>query len=132
MEFKKGMLVKVIGNCNSHGYEIGKIYKIHSPHGCGEPECYILAEKNGRPGSTVISIKDMEAVGLTKADFEKERDELDKKIAEIDNKIEWMTKNKVEKFDETEYKCWAALKTLDSKVSMMDKAKIIAKLIKGE
>ena len=127
MKLVKGTKVTVTANISGHAYEIGKPYKLW-----GKNANLWILEENGKRGNWNISEDEFQLQATTREEFEKEIEGIEKTLADLNAKVDWMDKNKIVEFDETEYKCWSALKALDSKGTAMDKAKIIAKLIKGE
>lgn len=68
---------------------------------------------------------------LSKEDLTKNIKELETEIASNRDKLEWMELTGNEEYDETEVKVWKTLKTLNSKSTDAEKAKVIAKLING-
>jgi len=69
----------------------------------------------------------LEEIICLKADKKK----IDNEINSIKDKIEFITENQCEKFDEEEFKAFQTLKLVDNpKLSRIEKAKLIAKLLK--
>ena len=77
-----------------------------------------------------VGINDMEFIPETKEEIEQGIINLQNIIKEEQEKLEFMATNNVEEFDETEFKVFKTLATLENKdISSMEKAKLIASLI---
>lgn len=74
-------------------------------------------------------LEDLTRVILTREDLNKDIQELEAEIASHKDKLEWMELTGNEEYDETEVKVWKTLKTLNSKSTDAEKAKVIAKVI---
>lgn len=78
-----------------------------------------------------VLIQDIVQSAVSKADINANIKELEAEIASYKDKLEWMEETGNEEYDETEVKVWKTLKTLSSKSTDIEKAKVIAKLING-
>lgn len=67
----------------------------------------------------------------TKEAIEEKIAVLEADVKEYKDMLTWMKKTKNDKYDATEFKVWSTLQTLDSAKTDVEKAKIIANLIKG-
>lgn len=85
---------------------------------------------NGNSGMQIgVLIGDLETPVLTKEALTTNIKELEAEIASHKDKLDWMEETGSEVYDETEVKVWKTLKTLSSKSTDIEKAKVIAKLI---
>jgi|SRR5688572_11519907 len=80
----------------------------------------------------VIYLDQFNPFSLTKDELEKSRDSLMTEVSEVNTKLNWMTETGNKEYDEDEFKAWGVLGIIDSSDSKINKAKAIAKLIKGE
>lgn len=72
-----------------------------------------------------------EMVDQTREYLMEERKALILSLEKIDEKIAWMNEVGSDEFDETQFKVWNVLKTMDDKgLSMNERVKIIAELVK--
>lgn len=84
-------------------------------------------------------ISEVEIYSITREEIEKEIEEIKKetsklqiKIEEEKSKLQFMVENNIEEFDETQFKVYKTLSTLEDKsLSPMEKSKLIASLING-
>lgn len=133
---KAGEKFRVVGmrNVNSHNYKVGKIYEAtYNDTGCG-----VQGKDITDPhwlGNTITSAN-YELTCFTRKDINKQIEEAQKEYEEktkgLKAMIDFMDKTGTEEYDDVQYKCYQAIKGLNSKASDMDKAKLIARLIKGE
>ena len=119
-----GKKVKVVQKTSGHGAPIGSMATITSV-------------ANGQirlkefPSWTFYAT-DIELCALTREEIQKEISSLEEKIRVEQEKLQFMSDNNVEEFDETQYKVFKTLATLDNKeISAMEKSKLIASLING-
>lgn len=72
-----------------------------------------------------------EMVDQTREYLMEERKALILSLEKIDEKIAWMNEVGSDEFDETQFKVWNVLKTMDDKgLSMNERVKVIAELVK--
>lgn len=76
-------------------------------------------------------VSDLLPAVMTKEDLNKNIKDLENEIASYKDKLDWMEETGNDEYDETEVKVWKTLKTLNSKSTDAEKAKVIAKLING-
>jgi hypothetical protein len=122
MELKHiGKRVKILTNGVSA--PVGTISKVVS---VGDGGVYIESFKS------LLFYSEVEILSsYTKEDINKDITSLKKEIAELKLKEQFMIDNNVEEFDETQYKVFQTLATLDNKdISDVEKSKLIADLIK--
>jgi hypothetical protein len=79
-----------------------------------------------------VGINDLELCPMTREEIQKEISSLEEQIKVEQEKLQFMSDSNVEEFDETQYKVFKTLATLDNKdISAMEKSKLIASLING-
>ncbi len=77
-----------------------------------------------------VGINDFEIYSMTREEIQKEISSLEEQIKVEQEKLQFMSDNNVEEFDETQYKVFKTLATLENKeISAMEKSKLIASLI---
>ena len=75
---------------------------------------------------------ELEICPETREEIGKTISELQIQIDEENSKLQFMKENNIEEFDETQYKVFKTLSTLEDKnLSAMEKSKLIASLING-
>ena len=128
---KKGNLVRVTGNSNSNDYTVGEVYRVIT--GVEASSKTFQAETlDGNWRGNHLHIDDVVVVGLTRDYYENVIRELEAEIAETKARLKWMEETSNVEFDDNEFRAWTALTTLeDPKLSKMEKAKVLASLIKG-
>jgi hypothetical protein len=128
-KFKEGDLFKPKSNNHGHAYQIGQVYKVMSrqPGGGGY---YMGADLHGNMINNWIFHSDMEPASMTKANLEKERSDLEAKIAEVDLKLAFLQETGLTEYDPDEYKIHKALAVLDSTTDSIKRTKLLAKLMK--
>jgi hypothetical protein len=112
-----------IGSCGT--------FKITSQYDAGNGYSgWIIATTTGENKGWVY---DYEIEGtITKEDIKKEIESLECQLNDERLKLSWMEEVGVEEYDEDQIKVYKTLKLLeDDKVSLVDKSKLIAELIKG-
>lgn len=130
---KKGQKIRVLNNLNSNNWEVGKVYTltqdvVNSPAGlAGSAYVGNAALNTIYPASVELVSSNLVEMKAELAQITKTYEEV---AAELSRKIKFCTVNKVEEYDADIEKVYAVLGTLNSKSSRMDKAKVIAKLIK--
>ena len=132
---KKVKLVNGPSNkqCSSNGYiGDGKEYTITSPYGHEKPwnKAWILTGPDGMSGGWAYEWE-MEGYKVGIEELEKELSETQTKLNNIQFKIDWIKETGSEEFNEDEFKVYQTLKLLENgKLSMLEKSKLIAELIK--
>lgn len=128
---KKGDLVRVSGNSNSNDYTIGEVYRVVTGVSSGS-KTFQAESLDGAWRGNHLHINDVVVVGLTRDYYENVIRELEARIAETKACVKWMDETGNVEFDENEFRAWTALTTLeDPKLSKMEKAKVLASLIRG-
>ena len=129
-----GRKVKIVADTCGHQLPVGTIVEITrcNPNSCG----YNYNIKN-----KCCSIKDTDFVvyKLSKEDLEADIAKLevrktltDRKIKKIKNKIEFMKDNEVQFFDIDTWKAFKVLKTINKDTTDLEKATIIAKILRSK
>ena len=117
-----GKKVKIVKNTANHNQPIGSTGTITSTNS-GMVRLKEFPSWNFYP-------QDLELLPQTREEIEKEIASLKEKIKSEQEKLDFMNENKVEEFDETQYKVFQTLKTLEDKnLSPIERSKIIAGLI---
>lgn len=134
--FLRGKTIKVVNTSGGHNYgAVGETTKLSNVS--NSTSSYL---SQGFPGGNTIYY--YEFVVLTEETVEdlnenikrlkKDKKDIDAEIKTVEAKIEFMKTNSLEKYDEDEFKVFQTLQTLDdASTTAMEKAKIIAKLIRG-
>ena len=134
MLLKKGQKFQPTGmNSNSHNYRIGSTYEaIRDDTGNGTMGKDILT---GWTGNTIMS-PECKILPITRDAIVKELSDIEeqhkKEITQLQSKLAYLDETKKEEYDEMEYKCYQAIKSMGSNASDVEKAKLISQLIKGE
>jgi len=122
-ELKVGRRAKVLNN--ALGVPVGTTGKITTSNSSG-----ILLDSC--PHKSFIS-QELEIASYTVKDIQEEISCLEKEITCQQSKLQYMTENGLEEFDENQYKVFQTLKTLDNKeITQVQKSKIIAELINNK
>lgn len=114
-------------NCVKGSSKVFTISSVYQNNGT----CYEIKNSCGRDVGWVY---DYETIGfeITKEEILNRISDLQSEINELNLKLEYLDLTESETFDEDEYKVHSVLTTLeDSKLSLGERTKIIAKLIKG-
>lgn len=83
----------------------------------------------GYPGN-LLYMSEIEIISITKEDIRKEIASLEEKISELKSKEQFIIDNNLEELDETHYKVFKTLQTLENEnISNIEKSKIISELI---
>lgn len=130
-----GKTVKIIGNKTGYDTPIGTIVKISHVVNYLPNNCYAYYTYNGNP--LYAFLQDIEICPLTKEQLEESIKDLNNSIKELEDlkkvtlsKIEFISENGLEEFDENTFKSFHVLKMLDdNKLSRIEKAKLISKLV---
>ena len=127
MQFDKfviGDKVKIVGVTSGHGQAIGSIFTLSTQLN-GYWRMVEVPNLNFSPVDLVL-------VSLTKEKIAERVASLEKEVKCWQLKLEWMEETANETFNEDEFKVFGTLKTLDdSKLSRVDKARLIAGLIRS-
>jgi hypothetical protein len=117
-----GKKIKVKSNLSGHGILLGTIGIIEKVQGS---QVYL----KGNP--SWLDNRDFEIIPITREEIQKNILSLQEKVKSEQEKLQFMSDNNVDEFDETQYKVFRTLATLDNKdISDMEKSKLIADLIK--
>lgn len=117
-----GKKVKIVQNTANHHQPIGSIGTVLTASGG-----YVRLKEFP---SLNFYAADVELCPATREEIEKEISSLQDKIKSEQEKLDFMTENKLNEFDETQFKVFQTLKTLDNKeLSTIERSKIIASLI---
>lgn len=121
---KTGDLVRALNNrYSANGFNKGDVAEVSNSVG----SLSVLLET----GMVLyITLQDIELARLSKEEIKKSIESLEKEITLQKSKLEWMDVTGAEVYDETEAKVWNTLKTIKSDSSDIEKAKIIANLIR--
>lgn len=134
--YLRGKRVKVTRNTGGHNYgAAGTVFTV-------EPSAYISSSGIASAiagGNTILFTEFTVITDYTEKDIKeqidslkKQKKELDSEISVFEARLKFMKAHGLDKFDEDEFKVFSTLDALeDAKTSKMEKAKIIAKLIKG-
>lgn len=121
-KFKAGQQVKIIGNSGNHSLPDGEVITItqRMPNGMWMTDrgCY-------------VNLRDIKAIELTEAEIKEEIAKLKAEVDVLEARVRWMHETKTIEFDEIEFKVWCTMKELTGRSSAIDKARAIAKIIKG-
>lgn len=129
-----GKKVKITGNSTNHLFKIGQIVKITHCYGTSQNLSAISIDGNSVQYG--IGQTDYE-ISFTLKDVQNEIKDMDNKLVEIKQEkqywndvIKYMSEINSEEFDETEFKAYQILKTIDDKTSIIEKSKLIAKILR--
>lgn len=129
-EFLVGKKIKVVGNRSNHNIAIGTSVTMDSPAMITNQ----YYQHNGYNiyfyDAVLTSCDTKEEIDESIKIAEKSIKELQEEIAELDAKKRFMAENKLEVFDEGQFKVYQILQTLKTKKSDIEKAKVIATLVK--
>ena len=140
MENLNGKKVKVIGNTSNHGFPIGgEVTILQCIGGCPTLWNATGIATNGCVCTYNIYEADFTNPKMNKEDINKTIDELKEKLSEVQDKIsywdetlQFMDENSLTEFNDTEFKSYRVLKTINQDTTDMEKAKLIAKIINGD
>lgn len=136
---KKGDIIKITNNNgNGHNYEVGQKYRVTVSSGSGRQMNVQAESLDGKwKGNNLISGEfqicplTIEGYKERGTDLNKEIEKIQSEIKENDDIIEWMEQTGIKEYDENEHRVYVALTTIeDGKLSKLEKAKLIGKLIK--
>ena len=132
---KKVKLVNGPSNkqCSSNGYiGDGKEYTITGSYGHEKTwnKSWLITDIHGNSGGWAYEWE-MEGYKVGMKELEQELSEAQTKLDNIQFKIDWIKETGSEEFNEDEFKVYQTLKLLENgKLSMLEKSKLIAELIK--
>lgn len=92
---------------------------------------YVYVNSSNGGMQIAVLMADLLPMTMTKSDLNTIIKDLESEIASHKDKLDWMEETGNDEYDETEVKVWKTLKTLNSKSTDAEKAKVIAKLING-
>lgn len=125
-----GDIVKVIANTNNNNYKIGERYRVKIIS--GDNTTCVAQSLNGDSGGNNLAFRDCVIVGLDKSYYEEQIAHHKSEIEKAKAIINWMDEAGVSEFDEQEFKVWEALTAFENDgLSKIEKAKLIAKIVKG-
>lgn len=130
-EFLLGKKVRIVGNKSNHYQPIGSVIELNSLanissqyyNGCGCTLYFYDVTLIGE--ETLGDIAD--AIALQNTIIK----EAEQEIESLEAKKKFMVANKLEVYNEDEYKVYTVLQTLKGKKTDIEKAKVIAELIKS-
>lgn len=132
-EFLIGKKVKVIANKSGHQFPIGTVIELNSPSHITSQ--YYTGTGNGYTlyfyDVTLIQEETIADINEAIKFQEKIMKDAGKEIESLKLKEDFMIANKLETWNEDEYKVYTVLQTLKTKKSDIEKAKVIAELIKS-
>ena len=82
-------------------------------------------------GPINVPVNMIEPATITRAEFEKEIAELNKEIEQKQMVLNWMDESGADAYDPNEFKAFQMLQAIKTESSDMEKAKIIAQLIRN-
>jgi hypothetical protein len=130
-----GKKITVTGNRSNHNIPMGtKLVLKYKNINSGNTENYTVSYCNS---NLTIYLSDFKLVPMTKEDLNEEivflndkKTQLDSEIQSINDKLDFITTNNIDVFDENQYKVFQTINTLNKPdISQIEKAKIIAALI---
>lgn len=112
---------RVVANAAGHSYQIGSIVTATKlPNGYWK-----------LPNGQNACHEDLAPYAYSRDDVNKEIEELKGALSLAEARLAYLDEIDEDELDMMEFKAWAALKALDSDASTAEKAKAIAKIIKG-
>lgn len=137
--FLIGKRLKVMKCTCSHNYPIGSIITPDAGSSFTTTSVSSVARPDGSGYGNTINFTNLVLVETnTKKEIKEEIKSVEEsikeekeKIKELKSKLDFLKVNKLESFDEDEFKVFQTLQTLSQSISDIEKAKIIAKLIKN-
>ena len=128
---KRGQKFMVVANSNSHNYPMDTALTLNRDgvRTTGMSNCAVEVPggNNLMASDCVLLDMSLESMKLELVNIEKE---CKAKSDELKGKIDFCEKNGLDTFDEDFYKVHSALKALDSNVTLIEKTKVIAALLK--
>ncbi len=124
--FKVGQKVKITkAGQQSSGYTAGTVGTVSSING---GYTNVILDGIGTIGFNKGGI---EGFAATKEALLEEKKEYESKISDINDKLQWIEETGNEEYDEEEVRIYKAIKVLDEASTPVEKAKAIAKIIRG-
>ena len=131
MQGKKVKLVKGTSgkpSSNNDHFGDGKEYIVIGRYSCDKS--WALQDMCGNTGGWAYEWE-MEGLSVGVEDLKKELSEAQTKLETIQSKLDWLKETGSNEFSEQEFKVYQTLKLLENgKLSMVEKSKLIAELIK--
>lgn len=119
---KPGTKLRVISRLSGHGFEIGEIITYDRK---ASSSSFYSGQWSVRAEEVELALKDKESIKT-------EIDGLKVAIKQLQAELDYLEEIKSDTYDPTEFKVYQTLKVLNGKkLSEIDKAKAIAKLING-
>lgn len=119
---KIGTRLRVTNVISGHGYAVGEIINLDRKY---NNTTFYSGQWSVRYDEVELCVKDKESI-------KKEIDTLKNSIKELQAELDYLEEIKSDTYDPTEFKVYQTLKVLNGKkLSEIDKAKVIAKLING-
>lgn len=117
--------VKVVKQTSGHGAQIGSFATIKSAVNANNIRLKEFP-------SWVFYSQDLEFINETREEIQKRISKFQEDIKAEEEKLKFMSENNLDIFDETQYKVFKTLSTLDNKdISQIEKTKLITSLITG-
>lgn len=125
--------------------KVGDVYRLandrHNSWGYAKGESVVVTYKYGNSVNVQdtnylkqqigITLADLVPKVTSKAEIQSSIADLKSQIAGYEKQLKWLEQTGAEEYNETEFKVWSTLQTLNSDSTDIDKAKVIAKLIDG-
>ena len=123
--YKKGDIVRMLTDTYiSYGLKKGDTTEVVSIY---NPNVQIMC----MTGPINVPVNMIEPATITRAEFEKEIAELNKEIEQKQMVLNWMDESGADAYDPNEFKAFQMLQAIKTESSDMEKAKIIAQLIRN-
>lgn len=136
---RKGQKIKIISSTHSHNYgPIGTICTVDINHifnTASSGICGLVRGKNTINASQFILVSNdkkiiEEEIAILKQELIDKTNSIKKEIAELQTKLKFIQDNKLDNFDETQFKTYKVLQLLKNrKLSDIERAKLIASLV---
>jgi hypothetical protein len=123
VKFKSGMQAKIVGNSGNHSLPDGEIVTLTQRMANG-----MWMTDRG----VYVNLRDIKAIELTEREIQEEIAKLKAEVDVLEARVRWMKETNTAQYDETEFKVWMTLKAMDKKMSPIERARMIARIIKGE
>jgi len=134
-----------MSNCLNDSWKKGDKVELTKLNNGMEPGIYTVARGgtkkpgynltvfiSGAAGSTKTIYTDYcKAAIVTIEDFEEQVETLESEITIAKAKVKWMKANKVDEYDETQFKIWNTMQIVKDEKDEMKAAKLIAELFKA-
>lgn len=130
-EVKVGQKIKVTSNVSGHNYKIGSIYIVSGENPGAPGHIQAKSLKKGRVGYW-LQPGEYELISLNKADLEAEKIKLLEQVADLEEKLAYLSEHNLDELDVEQYRMFKALDVLDNTTDRLEKAKLLAKLLKND